>query len=102
LVLFFAIAKDVEIIVEQNRQASDEKYTQSAHAEAANVATHHYYSCIRDFSMAVWWTVYGLLVFHVSREDQSFLLLAFSIPYLVLVALWACLKERFYTQGTSI
>jgi hypothetical protein len=92
LVLLLGIEKDVEIIRYQKRLLSEERISKRRRAAINLLAAHHWYSCVRDFSLAAWWGIYLVL----EQRGDAYLptFLAFGGPYVLLVLLWGSLKHK--------
>jgi hypothetical protein len=84
--------KDYEIIRFQKRRADDVRLSKPSRSAAALLGAHHIYSAFRDFSMAVWWAIYGVISLKTDRQLQ--LILLFGVPYSILVILWSTLKHK--------
>jgi len=99
VVLALGTQKDLEIILGQ-RRLRREPLSKLKGWRSRLIEMHHWYSAVRDVSMAAWWAIYGVLENHPPAGSVSIDAL-FGFPYLFLVVLWCVVKERTHeTEAT--
>ena len=100
-VLCLGTEKDYEIIRHQKRIRCTLDETAHAGWKADLLVQHHWYSIVRDISMALWWIVYGIAVAQFAvPADKA--ILVFGIPYVILVMAWCYIKVKVYNIEVSM
>ena len=85
--------KDLEVSSAQKVRAADPKLSRAMSASAQLISSHHLYSVLRDLSLSFWWLIYGLVLLRSNAHEHD-LILAFGLPYILLVVFWGILKDR--------
>ena len=92
--LLLGVEKDYEIIHDLRHHVKGDMDFRSGRGWRARlVSFHHWYSIVRDLSMAFWWMIYGVASWKLGFTHRLAAPL-FAVPYVFLVLTWCIVKDK--------